>query len=80
VERYERIYKEKYDKNNKNFGKKWDLVIDFCAFKPNEIYSVYNGLKNRVKLYIFISTDSIYDATTISLVRNQSKNVYTSIT
>lgn len=41
--------------------KKWDLVIDFCAYLRKEVKSVIRGLTNRLKLYVFISTDSVYD-------------------
>ncbi len=40
---------------------KWAAVVDFCAYQRKEVKSVIRGLKDLVKLYIFISTDSIYD-------------------
>lgn len=42
-------------------GQKWDMVIDFCAYHRKSIKSIVRGLANLVKLYIFISTDSVYD-------------------
>lgn len=40
---------------------KWDLVVDFSCFERKEIKSVIRALKNKCKLYVFISSDSIYD-------------------
>lgn len=40
---------------------KWDLVVDFCAYLRKEVKSAIRGLSNHVRLYVFISTDSIYD-------------------
>jgi len=42
--------------------KKWDLVVDFCAYNRRHIKSIVRGLSNRTKLYIYISTDSVYEA------------------
>jgi len=36
-------------------------VVDFSAFRRRNVKSVYNGLKGLIRLYILISTDSIYD-------------------
>lgn len=41
--------------------KKWDLVIDFCVYLRKEIKTCIRGLSNRIKLYVMISTDSVYD-------------------
>ena len=41
--------------------KKWDLVIDFCAYLRKEVKTIIRGLTNRLKLYVLISTDSVYD-------------------
>lgn len=43
-------------------GKKWDLVVDFCAYVRKNIKSVIRGLADKVHLYVFISTDSVYEA------------------
>eukprot|EP01017_Pseudomicrothorax_dubius_P029757 TRINITY_DN3650_c0_g1_i2.p1 TRINITY_DN3650_c0_g1~~TRINITY_DN3650_c0_g1_i2.p1 ORF type:complete len:189 (-),score=39.10 TRINITY_DN3650_c0_g1_i2:595-1161(-) len=40
---------------------KWEAVIDFSAFKYHDIRSVYDALKGKTKLYLFISSDSVYD-------------------
>ena len=42
-------------------GKKWDLVVDFSCFERKEVKSVIRALRDKCKLYVFISTDSIYD-------------------
>lgn len=41
--------------------KKWSIVVDFCAYLRKEIKSCIRGLTNMLKLYVFISTDSVYD-------------------
>eukprot|EP01102_Stenamoeba_stenopodia_P003584 TRINITY_DN1376_c0_g1_i2.p1 TRINITY_DN1376_c0_g1~~TRINITY_DN1376_c0_g1_i2.p1 ORF type:complete len:433 (+),score=101.16 TRINITY_DN1376_c0_g1_i2:60-1358(+) len=38
----------------------WDAVIDFCAYEPEDMEDIVSGLKDRVKHYLFISTDSVY--------------------
>lgn len=40
---------------------KWDAVIDFCAFYAKHVQGVYDALANLTKIYILITTDSIYD-------------------
>lgn len=40
---------------------KWDLVVDFCGYLRKEVKSAIRGLSHRLKLYVFISTDSVYD-------------------
>ena len=40
---------------------KWDLVVDFCSFERKEIKSVIRSLGDLCKLYVFISSDSVYD-------------------
>ena len=42
-------------------GKKWDLVVDFSSFERKEVKSAIRALKNKCRLYVFISSDSIYD-------------------
>ena len=46
---------------------KWDLVVDFCAFERKEIKTIIRGLEHLLKLYVFISSDSIYDVCDASL-------------
>eukprot|EP00794_Sanderia_malayensis_P003478 gene3478-3976_t len=40
---------------------KYDVVIDFSAYTPLHMESMIDMLKGRVKLYVYISTDSIYE-------------------
>lgn len=42
-------------------SKKWSIVVDFCGYLRKEVKSCIRGLENRLSLYIFISTDSVYD-------------------
>lgn len=39
----------------------WKAVIDFSSYKWREIQSIAKGLKGRTLLYIFISSDSLYN-------------------
>lgn len=42
-------------------GKVWNLVVDFSCFEPGDLEAVVEGLRGRTQLYIYISTDSVYD-------------------
>lgn len=39
----------------------WEAVIDFSCYKYSSVKCVYDALRGMVNLYVFISTDSIYD-------------------
>lgn len=39
----------------------YDAVIDFSSYEDKQIEQVIDILRNRVGLYIFISTDAVYD-------------------
>ena len=41
--------------------KKWDIVVDFCAYLRKEVKTIIRGLSHRLRLYVLISTDSVYD-------------------
>lgn len=41
-------------------NKPWDAVIDFCAYTPEHISDMLNGLAGDVHHYILISTTSVY--------------------
>ena len=38
-----------------------DLVVDFSAYKPKAISDALEVLKGKVHLYIYISSDSVYE-------------------
>ncbi|XP_066931110.1 dTDP-D-glucose 4,6-dehydratase-like [Clytia hemisphaerica] len=40
---------------------KYDVVIDFSSYKDQQIEQVIDILKNRVGIYIMISTDAVYE-------------------
>ena len=42
-------------------GKKWDLVIDFCGYERKDIKPIIEGLGHVTRLFVFISSDSVYD-------------------
>ena len=48
--------KHGFDEDNK-----WDMVIDFSSFERKEIKSIYRSLNKKRKMYVFISSDSVYD-------------------
>lgn len=52
-------YKKIYDKK-KYLEYNYDVVINFIIYKKKDIISDYNLYKNRTKLYIFISSASVY--------------------
>lgn len=54
-------YVSKKNGITKESGKKWDFVIDFCCYLRKEVKSVIRGLTGLLKLYVLISTDSVYD-------------------
>lgn len=56
-----RYISKKIGINGEEGSKKWSLVVDFCAYLRKEIKSCIRGLSNMLKLYVFISTDSVYD-------------------
>jgi len=41
-------------------GKKWRLVFDFCAYKRKKVKSIWQALRGKLELYVFISTDNVY--------------------
>lgn len=55
------LNKDEGEEKEENSTFKWDLVVDFCGFLRKEVKSVIRGLSGHVKLYVFISSDSIYD-------------------
>jgi len=65
------IKEEKIEKKEFIF----DFIVDFIAFKRKDIYYLFDFLafykKNSFEKYIFISTDSTYNASEISLQRNE---------
>lgn len=58
---YEKLLKYISKKHGITATNKWDLVIDFCCFERKEAKSVIRGLNGLVGLYVFISSDSVYD-------------------
>ncbi len=39
----------------------WDVVIDFCAYGPEDVETVLQSIPGTVGQYIFVSTASVYD-------------------
>jgi 2'-hydroxyisoflavone reductase len=42
---------------------KFDAIVDFCGYNPDEIGAIINALAGRIGQYIFISTSSVYVST-----------------
>jgi len=42
---------------------KFDAVVDFCGYNPDEITPIINALPGRIGQYIFISTCDVYAST-----------------
>lgn len=42
--------------------KSWHMVVDFCVYLRRDIKLVYRSLRDQIGLYVFISTDSVYEA------------------
>ena len=40
---------------------RWDLVIDVCAYRPNEVALLADALGDSIKKFVFVSTVSVYD-------------------
>lgn len=60
------IFKEKLLSPRK--GVPFDVIIDFSAYKLKNFEPFYEELKNFCKLYIYISTDSVYEVCDRSVV------------
>lgn len=41
--------------------KTWHMVVDFCVFIRRDIKLVYRALKQQIGLYVYISSDSVYE-------------------
>nr|CEL67872.1 TPA: NAD dependent epimerase/dehydratase family protein [Neospora caninum Liverpool] len=53
-------------------GRSWLAVVDFSAYKPRDIQASLAGLGGRYGLYIYISTDSVYEVSDSSLWKARS--------
>ncbi len=42
-------------------NEEWDAVIDTCGYTPNDLKPVIEAIKDKTKMYMFISTISVYD-------------------
>lgn len=54
--------KQAKEQSEKNLPSTWyDVVVDFSSYQDQQIEQMIDILKNRVGLYIFISSDAVYD-------------------
>lgn len=49
----------------------FDAVIDFSGYGPDDISTALDVLQGRVKLYVFISSDSVYDVNATRINNNE---------
>ncbi|KAL1510515.1 hypothetical protein AB1Y20_006819 [Prymnesium parvum] len=54
----------------------WDAIVDFVAFSPDDVEPVI-ALGPRVGLYIFISSDSVYEASDPAAFRRSAAGLLT---
>jgi len=52
-------------------GTHWDLVIDVCAYRPNEVSILADALGGSTNKFVFVSTVSVYDE---SISTNSDEN------
>eukprot|EP00929_Paragymnodinium_shiwhaense_P015021 TRINITY_DN123022_c0_g1_i1.p1 TRINITY_DN123022_c0_g1~~TRINITY_DN123022_c0_g1_i1.p1 ORF type:complete len:421 (+),score=105.32 TRINITY_DN123022_c0_g1_i1:143-1405(+) len=45
---------------------RWDLVADFSAYNGKDIRASLGGLKSRFRTYAYISSDSVYEVSTLA--------------
>ncbi|KEP66759.1 UNVERIFIED_CONTAM: NAD dependent epimerase/dehydratase family protein [Hammondia hammondi] len=57
------------DREEATRGRSWLAVVDFSAYKPRDILASLKGLRGRYGMYIYISTDSVYEVSDSSLWR-----------
>lgn len=43
-------------------NEEWDAVIDTCGYTPNDVKPVIQAIQNKTKVYMFISTISVYNS------------------
>src|SRR5271167_4172843 len=41
-------------------GRRWDAVIDFCGYRPEQVAAAARCLGGAVERYVFLSTISVY--------------------
>ncbi|HSH01084.1 MAG TPA: NAD-dependent epimerase/dehydratase family protein [Anaerolineae bacterium] len=56
----EEIHGDRATDLDKLDGRSWDVVIDTCGYFPEQVAASAEKLANHVKLYVFISTISVY--------------------
>jgi len=51
---------------------KFDAVIDFCAYEPDDIASMIDVLQDRAAHYLYLSTSNVYDSAVQGIKTEQS--------
>ena len=53
---------DRHDKNIlKTITDDYDCIVDFCAYKKDDIKIILDNISNNIKKYIFVSTCDVYD-------------------
>lgn len=63
IESVEQIHGDRNSDLDKLNGKNWDAVIDTCGYLPQTVKASAEFLKDKVNLYVFISSGSVYAET-----------------
>lgn len=58
------IFAERLKEATKRLGGDWDMVVDFSAFDGADMRASLAGLGSSFKLYVYISSDSVYEVST----------------
>ncbi|MBQ2639317.1 MAG: NAD-dependent epimerase/dehydratase family protein [Bacilli bacterium] len=70
----------KGDRHDKDILKKiegdYDCIVDFCAYKKDDIKTILDNTSNNIKRYIFVSTCDVYDRETRVLKNEHYKLNY----
>lgn len=55
----------------------WDVLIDFCGYTPDDIKKVIQSVPGNIKQYIFISSSSVYDHSSILPLDETTRTIET---
>ncbi|CCK78672.1 MULTISPECIES: NAD-dependent epimerase/dehydratase family protein [Desulfobacula] len=55
----------------------WDVLIDFCGYAPDDIKKVIQSVPGNIKQYIFISSASVYDHSSILPLDETTRTIET---
>eukprot|EP00931_Biecheleriopsis_adriatica_P005622 TRINITY_DN107116_c0_g1_i1.p1 TRINITY_DN107116_c0_g1~~TRINITY_DN107116_c0_g1_i1.p1 ORF type:complete len:425 (-),score=112.19 TRINITY_DN107116_c0_g1_i1:21-1247(-) len=56
-----KVFTSRLQEATRRLGGSWDMVIDFSAFDGDDMQVSLEGLGSAFKLYVYVSSDSIYE-------------------